>query len=243
MDILLGVDADGADLVLDISGIRHLYVGGMHKSGKSNYLQYIITSLVTRYTPSEVQFVIFNAKKDEFNMFETMPHLAHPLIDELDECAILIQWLYSEMEKRYKQISVARESDIENYNKFTKGKMSRILFIVDECSGIFQREDRSTIEKLIIQLISLGNGVGIHLVFTSTYNSDKAVPPMVKAHFTADCSFAVRTDDDLSAFSLCKGAENLAKNGDMLLYLPMSNVIPIKLHIPLIHNHLLPIVV
>ena len=237
MELLLGVNSEGIDVTVDLETIRDMFIGGMHKSGKTNYITYLVTSLATQYTPSELQFLLVNEKKDEFRMFERLSHLAHPIINDLDECAINIQWLYSEMERRYRQIARAHNKNIIDYNESAEEKIPRIFFIVDECVSLFQREDKNSIEKILTQILSLGKGVGIHFIFTTAYSSDNAVPPMLRVHFNTMGSFAVATEEESTTFLNFAGAEKLKNSGDLFISLSTNKYRPIILHIPLMNSH------
>ena len=60
--IIIGYDDENNLLIDDLSRTPHILVGGMSGSGKSIFLQNIITCLTSRFTSDEVQLLLFDLK-------------------------------------------------------------------------------------------------------------------------------------------------------------------------------------
>jgi len=59
----LGISKDGQLLSADIGKISHILIGGTTGSGKTAFIQSLITALAIQYNPDLCKFIIFDSKK------------------------------------------------------------------------------------------------------------------------------------------------------------------------------------
>ena len=79
----------------------HLLVAGATGSGKSVCINSIITSLLCRYAPDELRFIMIDPKVVEMQGYKDLPHLALPVVTDPKLALLALRWVVNEMEKRY----------------------------------------------------------------------------------------------------------------------------------------------
>ena len=80
LPVAAGVDLFGGKLIMDLEEIGNLLIVGVTGSGKSVFLGDLITSILFRARPDEVQFLFFDFKGVELPLFNDIPHLIVPSV-------------------------------------------------------------------------------------------------------------------------------------------------------------------
>jgi DNA segregation ATPase FtsK/SpoIIIE, S-DNA-T family len=117
----LGRDIAGHPVIADLVHMPHLLVAGATNSGKSVCLHSLITSLLMRVRPSEVQLIMVDPKRVELNLYEGIPHLMAPVVHTVQQAGDVLRKAIREMEKRYDQFAKVSAANIAEYNFFTAG--------------------------------------------------------------------------------------------------------------------------
>lgn len=121
--LALGVDIGGNPMYFDLAKMPHMLVAGRTGSGKSVFVQSIITSIVYHFTPDKCKLMIIDPKGVDFGFWDDIPHLITPIV-KLDPGAAVnaLKWAVREMEERYKQLQVLNARNIESYNEMAAEK-------------------------------------------------------------------------------------------------------------------------
>ena len=121
--LALGVDIGGNPMYYDLAKMPHMLIAGRTGSGKSVFVQTIITSIVYHFTPDKCKLIIIDPKGVDFGFWDDIPHLITPIV-KLDAGAAVnaLKWAVREMEERYKQLQVVNARNIESYNEIVAQK-------------------------------------------------------------------------------------------------------------------------
>src|SRR5437762_11342339 len=100
--LALGKDVYGKAIITDLAQMPHLLVAGTTGSGKSVCINALIASMLFRFTPEELRFVIIDPKMVEMQFYNSLPHLAFPIVTDPKKVLLALRWLIDEMERRYR---------------------------------------------------------------------------------------------------------------------------------------------
>ena len=73
--VALGKDIFGKPLYAKINEMPHLLIAGATGSGKSVLMNAIIMSIIYKYSPQEVEFIMIDPKMVELKVYSGIPHL------------------------------------------------------------------------------------------------------------------------------------------------------------------------
>ena len=121
--LALGVNIGGNPMYFDLAKMPHMLIAGRTGSGKSVFVQSIITSIVYHFTPDKCKLMILDPKGVDFGFWDDIPHLITPIV-KLDPGAAVnaLKWAVREMEERYKQLQVLNARNVESYNEIAAQK-------------------------------------------------------------------------------------------------------------------------
>ncbi len=227
--IALGKGAGGEATSADLAKMPHLLIAGATGSGKTVCLNAIICCLLMYNTPFDTKFIMIDPKRVELTPFNSLPHLAVPVIVDTQKALSTMRWLNQEMDKRYQKLAAAGARNIEGYNKNKSGseKLSNIILVVDELADLMMA-GFDEVEHILCRLAQLARAVGIHLVVATQRPSVDVVTGLIKANFPTRISFAVTSQVDSRTILDIGGAEKLLGRGDML-YMPTEAAKPKRL--------------
>src|SRR5712691_10967153 len=114
--LALGKDVYGKAIVTDLAQMPHLLVAGTTGSGKSVCINGLIASMLSRFTPEELQFIMIDPKVVELQIYANLPHLRYPLITDPKKVLLVLRGLIDEMERRYKVLARVGEGNIIGFN-------------------------------------------------------------------------------------------------------------------------------
>jgi len=227
--LALGKGAGGEAVSGDLSRMPHLLIAGATGSGKTVCLNSSICCLLLHNSPSEVRFIMVDPKRVELTPFNSIPHLATPVIVDSQKALSTLRWLNQEMDSRYQKMAAAGARNIEGYNKNKEGeeRLPYLVLVIDELADLMMTSF-DEVEHTLCRLAQLARATGIHLIVATQRPSVDVVTGLIKANFPTRISFAVTSQVDSRTILDMGGAEKLLGRGDML-YMPTEAAKPKRL--------------
>ncbi len=234
LTLALGKNISGIPLVTDLAVMPHMLIAGTTGAGKTVCVNTLIMSLLFQASPEEVKMILIDPKMVEMAMYNGLPHLICPVVNDIKRAAGALDWAVTEMEDRYKLLAKVGARNIAGYNrkideglkeitdgdkKITLEKMPYIVIIIDELADMMLLAPKE-VEASITRLAQLSRAVGIHMILATQRPSVDVITGIIKANFPARISFRVASKIDSRTVLDMNGADKLLGRGDLLFMKP-----------------------
>ncbi len=249
LPIALGKEANGDPKTVDLRKMPHLLVAGTTGSGKSVFINSLLTGLLFKHSPKTLKVILIDPKQVDLAAFHNIPHLIMPPIKDPKKAVVSLRWAVREMEKRYRSMSKFNTRGLEAFNEkmadFSKQQASEhqayndeldaqnrgnvegyyfqelpyIVIIVEEF-GDLMSVDKVNTEQLIVRLAQMARACGMHLVLAMQSPRRDVVTGLIKTNIPGRISFKVASKMDSRIILDESGAERLLAQGDMLFLAP-----------------------
>jgi len=114
--LALGKDVYGKTVIGDLAAMPHLLVAGATGSGKSVCINSIIASILFKFGPDELRFIMVDPKVVEMQIYNKLPHLVVPVVTDPKKTVAALKWVVNEMEKRYRIFAKVGVRNFDGYN-------------------------------------------------------------------------------------------------------------------------------
>jgi len=200
---ILGLADDGAPLMIRLPSpdVAHILVSGTTGSGKTVLLQTMIASLAMFNRPRDLALVLVDPKAHAFRVFSRLPHLARPVVTDIQETIETLYSLVRLMERR----GVKSTGD------------PTVILLIDELADILLVGGKP-VELALTRLTQRGREAGIHIVAATQKPTAEVLGPLVKANFPVRLTGRVASVEDARVATGWSGtgAERLTGRGDFL---------------------------
>lgn len=239
LPLVLGKSIEGEIWVRDLAKMPHLLIAGATGSGKSVCVNTLITSLVFRYGPQDLRFLMVDPKMVELTPYEGIPHLIRPVITNPGEAAAALLGAVAHMERRYRMLSAAGARNLEQYNSLMRDQgeptLPYLVIVIDELADLMITSPKE-VEQAIMRLAQMARATGMHLVLATQRPSVDILTALIKVNVPARIAFAVASGHDSRTILDSTGAERLTGQGDMLFHQP-GLAKPVRLQGPFVSDH------
>ncbi|MBI2626335.1 MAG: DNA translocase FtsK [Candidatus Nealsonbacteria bacterium] len=219
LTLALGRDVAANPVFADLGRMPHLLVAGSTGTGKTVCLNSIILSLLYQNSPETLRLILIDPKRVEFHIYNDLPHLLTPVIQDAQKSVNALKWLISEMERRFEILAAKHARDILSYNevmlKEEQPPLPYIVLVIDELADLMAARGRD-MEAGIVRLAQMARAVGIHLILATQRPSVEVITGLIKANVTSRITFQVASQVDSRTVLDMAGAEKLLGSGDML---------------------------
>lgn len=220
LNFILGKDIVGKPVCLDLAEMPHVLVSGTTGSGKSVCINSMIASLIFRYSPAELRFIIVDPKKVDFVSYQDLPHmLFNEIIEDVPVVNAMLTWAVNEMNERYRILREKGVKKLSEYNAKAAARgerlMPRLVIIIDEFADLMKQDQRGIGDKICI-LAQKSRASGIHLVLVAQRPSADIVEGPIKSNLPARLVFKASSKTDSLVSLGATGAETLVGRGDCL---------------------------
>jgi DNA segregation ATPase FtsK/SpoIIIE, S-DNA-T family len=130
--IVLGKDVYGKIILGDLAQMPHGLVAGTTGSGKSVCINAIIASILFKFSPDDLRFVMIDPKVVEMQMYNALPHLVMPVVTDPKKVLLALRWIVNEMENRYKIFAKVGVRNVTGFNARPKPKSQEELGLTTE---------------------------------------------------------------------------------------------------------------
>ena len=114
--LALGKDVYGRTIIADLAQMPHLLIAGTTGSGKSVCVNAIIASMLYKFSPEELRFIMIDPKVVEMQHYGKLPHLAANVVTEPKKVLLALRYVIDEMERRYRIFAKCGLRNIHGFN-------------------------------------------------------------------------------------------------------------------------------
>lgn len=252
LPMALGRKVDGSIEIADLRKMPHLLIAGTTGSGKSVFTVSTIIGLIFKHSPKTLKLILIDPKQVDLAAFESIPHLAMPLVTDSKQAVQSLKWAVGEMEKRYKSMSCFGARGLEAFNEAveklssdqkkeheqinfeyetTPGKRGEMYYfepqpylviVVEEFADLMS-VDKGNVEQSVIRLAQKARACGIHLILCLQSPRKEFVTGAIKSNIPGRIAFKAASSMESRIILDETGAERLLASGDMLYRGPGSS--------------------
>lgn len=198
LNLWLGKNYTGKDLVFKIPEAPHTLIAGTTGSGKSVLLHNIIFNILIN---SDAQLYLLDPKMIEFNKFSSERIQVH---HSYEDALYLVSELIESMETRYKMIR----------DGISINSICPSVLIIDEFSDLIYQDKDKKLHDSLCKLAQKCRAAKIYIIIATQRPSVDVISGLIKANFPARISCKVANHFDSKVILDESGAENLIGHGD-----------------------------
>lgn len=227
--ILLGKGFSGKKAVFDLAAAPHILIAGVDASEISMGLNAMAMNLVHRFSPENMQLVLFHPRENVFARYQGTPYLQMPVIHDASQMIAELHKTAAEMEDRYKILATAKAKTLWEYNERNhtpnvpqSARLPYKVLFIGELASL-QNDNKSwcDAETDICRIAQKGRAAGIHLVVATQYpTSRNIITVTIRANLPTRIAFRVNELNGSRLILDRSGAEKLIGGGDMLVTTP-----------------------
>lgn len=177
---MIGLNETMQVVALDFSETPHVVIPGDTGSGKGVCSHNLLTSLMAKNPPDQIQFVRIDPKGNELSIYDGLPHMIGDSLTDIHAIADMMEWVENETKRRYELLKAEQAKNITAYNskKTSADQLPRIIVIFDELKVFVDRANRidkdiaSRVADHISECYAIARAAGVHIVLITQTGVD-----------------------------------------------------------------------
>lgn len=219
-----GLSNNSRPIFESLSGFPHMLIAGSTGSGKSNFTNVVLCTLIRFNTPQMMKLVMVDLKGGmEFNFYKGLPHLIpipgfapDGIVNNREDVAGLLNWLIKEGERRMALLTEGKAKNIANFNAHRKNKLPRIVCVIDEWADVMYSSNKKATEAALVNVVQRMRAVGIHVIVCTQYPKKEVLTGLVKGNLPAKFAFSTTN---------YQGSINIIDNGSAAHLFPEGRAV------------------
>lgn len=217
-------------MVETMSNLPNLLIGGTVMSGKTSYINTILSSILLSRKPSDIKLIIYDSKKVDYAVYNGIPHLLCPIITDSRKLSLALQKVCTEIQMR---TDVLRSENVKNIDTFNNKnddnkKYPDIVVIIDDFSTLNVTDE---INDSIEYITTNGWNVNVYVIVSANHPSARVISTVSKSNFPSRMSFKVASSQASQIIIDDTGAEKLKGLGEALYSSRLGGSI-VKIKVP-----------
>ncbi len=204
---------------------KNILVIGSTGSGRSNFIDKLITSYLIENNPEDCKLLLIDPKKVNFGQYDGIAHLLSDVISSPSKAKSAFKWGWGESLRRLKAVENLGVDSVYEYkhDKEFRNNFPEIIIIIEELTD-FIVSDKKFFEDYIKKITALSDITGIYIVAATARSIPDVVTKKIRSSFLERVAFRLSTKEE-SVLAICEdGAEKLDKAGLCLV----KNLIDLK---------------
>jgi S-DNA-T family DNA segregation ATPase FtsK/SpoIIIE len=217
--IPLGFQNENDHKIIDLKNCYfNLLVAGKSNHEMANFFHCAIVNLLRKNNPKgiastrDLKLILIGKKKTEFELYNNLPHLLFPVIQNPGDAKEAVQWSISELERR-RQLYLLFPGIFQEYNQARNEKLPRIVVFIEDLSDLMK--NNQTFYNKAFNEICFSSLKDIHFI-AGVSKPSKLTPKKIIKHFYFRIAFASATAADSKAIIGKEGAEKLTGKGKIM---------------------------
>lgn len=223
---ILGFSSDNEIIESPVSKFPHALIAGATGSGKSVFIECILTSMMVHAVPEELKLIIVDPKGNEFGNYKDLPFMMCNPITDKDKAPDSLAYLAEEMDVRFQKFNkygaklglsiknLSHFNDLVDRGKIKdEPKMPYIVLLVDELFDLMSTH-KDSVEMSIKRLGAKARASGIHMILATQTPRKEVVTGLIKANVPTKISLMASSSTESMIILGQTGAEKLKPHGD-----------------------------
>lgn len=167
-------------LTLPLTTEGNTIIFGMASSGKENLIMSLVYSIITTYTPVEVNMYIIDCGAETLKLYNNVPQIGDVLlVNDQEKIVNLIRMINSIIAKR-KKLFVEYGGSLTTYNTYSDKREPTIVVIINNYENFM--ENYGDAEEVLVKITREGAKYGI--IFVITAAASNSIRGKVRQNFT-----------------------------------------------------------
>lgn len=207
-------------VVWDLTKMPHILVAWQTASWKSVWMNGFLVSMLYKFSPNDLKFIMVDPKRVELSVYNWIPHLLTPVITSPEKAVNALKWCVAEMLRRYDLATSKRARNFKEYNAKVekKHRLPYIVVVIDELADLMMSGMKKEVEGNIARIAQMARAVWMHLIVATQRPSVDVITGLIKANIPSRIAFTVASQIDSRTVIDKMWAEDLLGMWDMLYY-------------------------